>query len=59
MSETYRLLEDVLNALNDVFYVYDGRAVWCFGTTTSPNSSLGDEQIAGVRPADFFVDDDA
>ena len=39
MRETYRMLEDARNELDDAFYVYDEHGRLVFGTTTSVNCS--------------------
>ena len=57
MPEPCRTLQNALNALDDVFYVYDERGRLIFwNSRLNELFALDDEQISGMRPADFFVD---
>jgi len=59
MPATRRTLHDALNALDDVFYIYDERGQLVFwNDRLNELFDLTDEQIAGMLPADFFVDAD-
>jgi PAS domain S-box-containing protein len=59
MAETRRTLLNALNALDDVFYVYDehGRLVF-WNERLTDLFDLTDEEIAGMWPTDFFLDAD-
>ncbi|AXG07463.1 sensor histidine kinase [Haloplanus rubicundus] len=59
MPEPCRTLQNALNALDDVFYVYDERGRLIFwNTRLNELFALDDERIAEMRPVDFFVDAD-
>ena len=59
MAEPCRILRIALNALDDVFYVYDERGHLTFWNDRLTDLfDLTDEQIDGMRPAEFFVEAD-
>jgi PAS domain S-box-containing protein len=59
VPETPRTLHNALNALDDVFYIYDERGQLVFwNDQLNERFDLTDEQIAGMRPTDFFLDAD-
>ncbi|AZH26061.1 ATP-binding protein [Haloplanus aerogenes] len=59
MPETRRTLHNALDALDDIFYIYDehGRLVF-WNDHLNELFDLTDEQIEGMMPAEFFLDAD-
>jgi signal transduction histidine kinase len=59
MPEPYRTLQNALNALDDVCYIYHERSRLVFwNSRLNERFALDDEEIAGMRPADFLIDGD-
>jgi PAS domain S-box-containing protein len=53
------MLQNALNALSDVFYIYDERGRLVFwNARLNELFDLTDEQIEGMTPAEFFLDAD-
>lgn len=59
MRETKWTLQNALNALDDVFYIYDERGRLVFWNVhLNDLFDLTDEQIDGMQPSDFFLEAD-